>query len=95
MPFFHMLMFSFQSGYNMNMAELSEFCFIFHDLIFDSNLFTCSLKGPVRREAYVNSFFRTSMFSLCRGYNLGMQNSVSSASFFMILYLILIYLHVV
>ena len=26
----------------------------------------------MRREAYANPFFRISMFSLCRGYNLGL-----------------------
>jgi hypothetical protein len=60
-----------------------------HSTLFDSNLFTCRLKGPVRREVSVNLFFHILKFSLCRGYNLGMQNLVS-ASFFMILYLILI-----
>jgi hypothetical protein len=90
----HFDLFTLQ-GLQFGYAELGEFCFVVHDLIFDSNLFTCSLKCPVRREAYTNPFFRISMFSLCRGYNLGMQNSVSSASFFMILCLILIYLHAV
>jgi hypothetical protein len=71
-PFFHGSMFSFCRGYKLSMAELGEFCFVSHDLIFNSNLFTCRLKGPVRREIYVNPFFHGSMFSLCRDYKLGM-----------------------
>jgi hypothetical protein len=59
-------------GYNLGMAELGEFCFVSHHPIFDSNLFTCRLKGTVTREAYVDQFFRISMFSLCRGYNMDM-----------------------
>jgi hypothetical protein len=79
----------------MNMAELGEFCFVFHDLIFDSNLFTCSLKCPVRREAYVNLFFRISTFSLCRGYNIGMAELSEFCFVFHYLIFVLIYLHVI
>jgi hypothetical protein len=71
-PFFRISMFSLCRGYNLGMAELGELCFVSHDTIFDSNLFTCRSKGPVIREAYVDPFFRISMFSLCRGYTIGM-----------------------
>jgi len=78
----------------MGMAELGEFCFVFHDFIFDSNPLTCRLKGQLRREAYVNLFFCILRFSLAGVTTQVWQNSVSSALFLIILYLILIYLHV-
>jgi hypothetical protein len=80
-PFVCISMFSLCRGYNIGMAELSEFCFVCHDLIFDSNLVTCRLKGPVSREAYVNPFFHISIFSLCSTTTWVGQSSVSSAYF--------------
>jgi hypothetical protein len=93
-PFFRISKFHF-AGLHFGYTELSEFCFVFHDLIFDSNLVTCRLNGPARREAYANPLFRISKFSLYRVTIWVWQNSVSSALFLIILYLILIYLHVV
>jgi hypothetical protein len=65
-------MFSLCSGYNLGMAELGEFCLISYHLMLHSDLFTCRLKGQVRREACDVPFFFISMFSLGSGYNLGM-----------------------
>src|SRR6202789_3976496 len=47
-------------------------CFISYHLMLHSYLFTCRLKGQVRREACDVPFFFISMFSLGSGYNLGM-----------------------
>jgi hypothetical protein len=91
-PFFRILSFFIMLWPLATPAELGEFCFVSYHLILDSNLFTCHLKGLVRREAHSVLFFHISMFSLCSSYNL---NSVNSASFLIILYLILINLRVV
>ena len=45
-PFFHILMFSLCSGYNLGVAELHEFCFISYHLILHSNLYVCCLMPP-------------------------------------------------
>jgi hypothetical protein len=70
-PFFRISSFSPCSAHTLGMAELGEFCLVSYDLILDSNIFTCRLKGLVRREAYDLLFFHILMFSLCSGYNLG------------------------
>ena len=76
--------------------ELSEFCSISYHIILDSNIFTCNLKGLVRREAYSVPFFHIFIFSLCSQTGCGTgTESVSSASFLIILYSILIYIYVV
>jgi hypothetical protein len=46
------------------MKYLCEFYFLKLDLILDSNLFACSLKGPKRREGHLLLFFYYDKISL-------------------------------
>jgi hypothetical protein len=50
------------------MIYLCEFSFLKLDLILDSNLVTCRLKGPKRREGRVFLFFCYDKISLGGGY---------------------------
>jgi hypothetical protein len=81
--------------YSMAMAQLCEFCFVSHDLLLTSNLYICRLKGLMRREVCASRFLRISLFLAMGCYSMARHNSVSFASFFMILCLFLIYVSVV
>ena len=82
-------------GHTLSMAELGEFSFVSYHLILDYNLYRCHLKGIVRWEAHGLPFFGISIFPVCSTTIWVWQNSMSSASFLMILYSILINLRVV
>ena len=77
------------------MAQLREFCLVSCDLVLISNLYICRLKGPMRREVCASRFLRISLFLPMGCYSIARHNSVSSASFFMVLCLFLIYVSVV
>jgi hypothetical protein len=71
-PFFRISLFLLRGCYNKGMAQLGEFCLVSHDLVFVYNLFTCRLKGLMRREAHASPSFCISLFLLRGCYNKGM-----------------------
>ena len=70
-PFFHILMFSLCSGYNLGVAELGEFCFVSYHLILHSNLYVCCLMSPwderhrLHCSITFQGFFYHSLFFPC------------------------------
>jgi hypothetical protein len=59
-------------GHNSSLWYLSEFPIVSHKLILLSNLFTCRLKGPNRREARVFSFPHNPGTFVSMGHNSGL-----------------------
>jgi hypothetical protein len=94
MLFFRILRILLCGDCTLGVAELREFCFVSYHLILDSNLFVCCLNGLVRWEAMACHSLAFWAFYYVVTAPLVLQNFVSSASFVIILYLILIYLHV-